>query len=231
MAGTEAWETRKSGGASGLILWDWNGTLLNDVQYAIGVRNRVFPKFELPAIESLEEYHRQFTFPVKIYYTRAGVTEENFSAVAHAWMDEYVRGCGTVPLFADAVAALDAFQQAGFAQAVLSASKADTLRMQLEVAGILDRFDDVLGLSHIYATSKEEIGKAYLARQAVDPRLCVMLGDTLHDAEVARAMGCGCVLVARGHQSRETLLTADVPVCDTLLTAVEVVLGRKTAGV
>ena len=49
------------------ILWDWNGTLLDDLQYAISVRNRTFPAFGLPTIDSLEEYYRQFTFPVRLY--------------------------------------------------------------------------------------------------------------------------------------------------------------------
>ncbi|MCE5342481.1 MAG: HAD hydrolase-like protein [Eubacteriales bacterium] len=210
-----------------LILWDWNGTLLDDVIYAIGVRNRVFPRFGLPVLESLDQYYEQFTFPVKTYYTRAGVTEESFVEVAHAWMAEYLRGYAGVPLFADALPALDAFARAGCRQAVLSASKLDTLRMQLRTAGILDRFTDVLGLSHIYATDKTEIGRAYLAETALDPRRCVMLGDTLHDADVAEALGCRCVLVARGHQSRKTLLRAGVPICDTLSEATGLLLGRK----
>lgn len=63
------------------------------------------------------------------------------------------------------------------------------------------------------------MGLDYLARCGVPAASTLMIGDTLHDAEVARAMGTGCVLVARGHQSRETLLTAGVPVMDTLLEA------------
>lgn len=210
-----------------LVLWDWNGTLLDDAAYAMGVRNRVFPRFGLPALGSLAEYHAQFTFPVKDYYTRAGVTEQDFVQVAHAWMAEYLRGCADVPLFPDAVAALDAFAAAGALQAVLSASKTDTLRDQLGQAGILSRFDAVLGLSHIYATSKEAVGREYLAQSGVPPQACVMLGDTLHDAEVALALGIPCVLVARGHQSRETLLTAGVPVTGSLREATEHILGRK----
>ena len=207
-----------------LILWDWNGTLLNDTEYAIGVRNRVFPRFGLPTVGSLAEYHEQFTFPVKLYYTRAGVTEDNFVAVAHAWMDEYVRGYQTVPLFGDAVATLYAFHTAGLRQTVLSASELDMLQKQLAFAGILNRFDEVLGLSHIYATSKEAIGLNYLRNTGVDPAACVMLGDTLHDAEVASALGCRCVLVARGHQSRQTLLTVGVPVRDSLEQAAALLL-------
>ncbi len=218
---------KTAGEAPALILWDWNGTLLDDVNYAVGVRNRVFPRFGLPRVESLVEYYEQFTFPVKTYYTRAGVTEENFVAVAHAWMAEYLRGCEGVPLFGDAVTTLNAFAGAGCRQAVLSASKLDTLRMQLEFAGILDRFCDVLGLSHIYATDKTDVGRAYLKKQRLRPEDCAMLGDTLHDADVAAALGCRCVLVSRGHQSRETLLTAGAPVCDTLADAAELLLGRN----
>ena len=221
--------TLPEGGAPRLILWDWNGTLLDDVAYAIGVRNRVFPRFGLPTIDSLAAYHAQFTFPVKDYYYRAGVTDETFTPVANAWMDEYVRGCDSVPLFPDALLALDTFAAAGCKQAVLSASQLAILQRQLENAGIRTRFDAVLGLAHIYATSKEAIGMAYMAQSGFAASDAVMLGDTLHDAEVARALGCGCVLVARGHQSREGLLAAGFPVTDSLRDAAALLLGRKTA--
>ena len=201
------------------VLWDWNGTLLDDLTYAIGVRNRTFPAFGLPRIGSVAEYHRQFTFPVRRYYERAGVTDETFVAVAHAWMAEYVRGFDTVPLHGDAVEALARFAAAGLRQAVLSATRRDMLESQIARFPIRAYFTDVLGLSDIYARSKEAVGLDYLARCGVPAASTLMIGDTLHDAEVARAMGTGCVLVARGHQSRETLLTAGVPVMDTLLEA------------
>lgn len=201
------------------VLWDWNGTLLDDLTYAIGVRNRTFPAFGLPRIGSVAEYHRQFTFPVRRYYERAGVTDETFVAVAHAWMAEYVRGFDAVPLHGDAVETLARFAAAGVRQAVLSATRRDMLESQIARFPIRAYFTDVLGLSDIYARSKEAVGLDYLARCGVPAASTLMIGDTLHDAEVARAMGTGCVLVARGHQSRETLLTAGVPVMDTLVEA------------
>ncbi len=213
-----------------VVFWDWNGTLLDDVQYAIGVRNRVFPRFGLPQIASVEAYHEQFTFPVKRYYERAGVTEEMFSAVANAWMDEYVAGCGAVPLFADALAALDAFQENGYQQVVLSASMREHLCAQLQNAGILHRFNDVLGLSHIYATDKTEIARDWLARNSCPPERCVIVGDTVHDALVAQALQTDCVLVARGHMSARQLMQTGCAVFPTLADAVQAVLGRKAEG-
>lgn len=211
------------------VLWDWNGTLLDDLAYAIGVRNRTFPAFGLPRIGSVAEYHRQFTFPVRRYYERAGVTDETFVAVAHAWMAEYVRGFDAVPLHGDAVETLARFAAAGVRQAVLSATRRDMLESQIARFPIRACFTDVLGLSDIYARSKEAVGLDYLARCGVPAASTLMIGDTLHDAEVARAMGTGCVLVARGHQSRETLLTAGVPVMDTLVEAAAWALGEDRA--
>lgn len=208
------------------VLWDWNGTLLDDLWYAIGVRNRVFPTFGLPTIDSLEVYYRQFTFPVRLYYERAGVTDANFVQVANAWMDEYVRGCKEIPLHGDAAFVVDAFRAAGIRQVVLSASKLDILTRQLSYYPALEgRFDHVLGLSDIYARSKEAIGCAYLEKCGIPARQCVMLGDTLHDADVAKAMGTQCILVARGHQSRSVLEGAGVPVCGSLTEAMQLVLG------
>ena len=207
------------------ILWDWNGTLLDDLQYGMDVRNRIFPAFHLPTIDTIEEYHAQFTFPIRLYYERAGVTDDIFVAVAHAWMDEYVRGFPTVPLHADALETLERFQQAGLQQVVLSASKRDMLRDQIAHFSIQHYFSDILGLGNIYAGSKEDIGRQYLQNCGIAPDSTLMIGDTLHDADVAKAIGAQCVLVARGHQSRQTLLTAGVPVVDMLAEAANIALN------
>ena len=207
------------------ILWDWNGTLLDDLQYGMDVRNRIFPSFHLPVINSIEEYHEQFTFPIRLYYERAGVTDDIFVPVAHAWMDEYVRGFPTVPLHADARETLERFASCGLRQSVLSASKLDLLTQQIAQFDIQHYFTAVLGLGDIYAGSKEEIGRQYLQGCGIAPEETLMIGDTLHDAEVAAAIGARCILVARGHQSRATLLTAGVPVTDTLVQAAQMVLS------
>lgn len=207
------------------ILWDWNGTLLDDLQYGMDVRNRIFPSFNLPTIESIEEYHAQFTFPIRLYYERAGVTDDIFVPIAHAWMDEYVRGFSTVPLHQDALETLERFAAHGLSQTVLSASKLDLLTQQIAQFDIQHHFTAILGLGDIYAGSKEEIGRQYLQRCPIAAKETLMIGDTMHDAEVASAIGAECILVARGHQSQQTLLTAGVPVVDTLKTAADLILG------
>lgn len=209
------------------VLWDWNGTLLNDLHYAIRVRNRTFPAFGLPKIRSLQEYYEQFTFPVSLYYQRAGVTDENFDAVAHAWMAEYIRDFKSVSLFADAVPTLEILRTQSIRQVVLSATRLDMLTEQIAHFSIAGYFDTLLGLSDIYARSKEAIGKNYLQSCDILPQETCMIGDTLHDAEVASQLGTRCLLVARGHQNRCTLQTSGYPVVDDFASAVQVLLQMK----
>ena len=209
------------------VLWDWNGTLLDDVQYAMDVRNRCFPAFGLPGIHDVDAYRRQFTFPIRIYYQRAGVTDENFDQVAHAWMDEYMRGLDQAPLHPDAVETLERFERAGLRQVVLSATKRDMLEEHIGLFPIRHFFAEVLGLGDIYAVSKEQVGRDYLQHCGILPSETVMLGDTLHDAEVARAIGANCILIARGHQSRSMLETSGFPVVDSLTQAADRVLNQK----
>lgn len=206
------------------VLWDWNGTLLDDVQTAVDVNNDIFPGFGIQPLKDVEAYHRVFCFPVREYYRALGVTDDMFDDVANAWMRGYMERSKTCCLMPHAIEALEAFHQAGLGQAILSASKKEYLHMQLAKYPIGQYFQAALGLNHIYATSKVDLAKGFLKDHGVDPKKAIFLGDTLHDAEVAQAIGCDCLLIEGGHQARSTLLKAGVPVFENLKKAKDYIL-------
>lgn len=210
------------------VLWDWNGTLLNDVETALAVNNVIFPRFGLKPLGSVSDYHRIFRFPIRDYYRDAGVPDEMFDQVANAWSMGYMEMSRDCALHEGAVETLEAFHKAGLYQAILSASKQEHLHEQLARFPIGTYFEAALGLSHIYATSKVQLAKDFLKSHQVDPRQAIFLGDTLHDAEVAREIGCGCALIAGGHQALPTLLQAGVPVLKDLAEAAEYVLKGRS---
>ena len=100
-----------------------------------------------------------------------------------------------------------------------STSERSMLLGQLEVIGLGDAFTEVLGLDNIYAHSKTEIGIAWRCAHPEDELL--MVGDTLHDAEVAAAIRADCVLLSGGHQRRARLSEAGVPIVDNFAELVE----------
>ena len=77
-------------------------------------------------------------------------------------------------------------------------------------------FEAAYGLSNNHATGKVDIGDDLLGTHQVNRRRAVLIGDTTHDAEVARALGVDCLLVATGHNSEARLEALNVPVVGSL---------------
>ena len=53
------------------IIWDWNGTLLDDLDLCVDVMNGLLDRRSLPLLDRAR-YHRLFDFPVRAYYERLG---------------------------------------------------------------------------------------------------------------------------------------------------------------
>ena len=194
------------------IFWDWNGTLIADVPLVVKVNNLVFARHGYRDTDEAE-YRRVFRFPVKDYYTALGVAEEDFPMIAREWNEQYVAHFDETSLAPDVPETLRRFRNAGFRQVIVSASQRDQLRRQVDsFPALRGMFDEVLGLHDVYAVSKVQLAKDFLARDGADASDAVFLGDTTHDAEVARAIGCRCYLIAGGHQNGEVLARSGAPV-------------------
>lgn len=185
------------------IVWDWNGTLLDDVEVALQARNAVFPSFGVPILEDLEKYRNIFTFPVKKYYLESGIQESDYEEVAQLWFDEYSRLFPQAKLRKDVNAVLQALKQKNVSQIILSASKLDLLEKQLEHFAVRSIFDDVLALQDIHARDKSELVKSYFANHNYDN--IIVVGDTSHDYSVANVISARMLFINNGHESEEKL--------------------------
>lgn len=195
------------------LIWDFNGTILDDVQLGIDCVNRMLAPRGLPTLPSVEAYHAVFGFPIDEYYRRLGFDfekEDYDTVLAPEWVAHYLAGepaCGMNPGVVETISAVEAL---GVPQLVLSASRREQLLGQLSRLGITHRFEEVLGLDNIHARSKRHLALAWQeAHPHANP---LFVGDTTHDAEVAAALGADCVLYAGGHQSAALLATTGCPV-------------------
>ena len=187
------------------LIWDFNGTLLDDVEVGIRSANRLLAAHGLPLIDSTEHYRALFGFPIIDYYRRLGFDFEKlpYDDLAVEWVAYYLEESRAAALYPDVVDSLERLRRAGIEQIVLSATELGMLTRQIEGLGIGAYFDEILGLGNIRAYSKEEIGRRW--REAHPEASVLLIGDTDHDAAVAAAMGVDCALVCRGHQSRAKL--------------------------
>jgi phosphoglycolate phosphatase len=199
------------------IIWDWNGTLLDDAWLCLDVINGVLSRRNMSTI-SLRQYQELFNFPVVDYYVRLGFDfeKESFEIVGTEFIDNYEKRRHEVNLQKGAKAVLKSVREAELTQSLLSASLQTTLYEMVEYHRLSDTFLKVMGLDNHYAHSKVEIGKAWMDELHYGPHEVLFVGDTVHDHEVAQAIGADCVLVLSGHHRREKLEACGVPILSSL---------------
>jgi phosphoglycolate phosphatase len=199
------------------VIWDWNGTLLDDVALALAIVNEILVEYGVPSLTS-ERYREIFDFPVRLYYERAGLdlTLISFETVSEAFCSRFEERLYLAQLFPSARRVLETMRQSGIRQFVLSSTEHQALLRMLKRFGLADIFDGVKGMQNGLAAGKLTGGRELLSRFHIDPRNAVLIGDTLHDAEVAESLGVDCLLISSGHHSHERLSKLKYPVFSSL---------------
>ena len=198
------------------IIWDYNGTLLNDAGLCVEIINELLSARDLPTM-SLQKYKELFDFPVKDYYERAGFDfkKESFEIVGTEFIKEYDKRQVTTKLHDGAKELLMEIKEKGIKQSILSAREEKPLINELKNLNVFDYFEEVVGLNNHYAGSKLERGMQLISKIEVPKREILMIGDTKHDAEVAKEVGINCILIAHGHHTKEKLQTCGVEVFES----------------
>lgn len=199
------------------IIWDWNGTLFDDVDLCVENINWLLKKYNYLPITK-ERYKEIFTFPVIEYYRRAGFNLEqlDFTKIGKEWMDRYEQNKYQAKLADGAEEIVKIFFDKGIKQSILSAYSEDTLIEIIDRFGLKNFFTNIVGLDNIYAESKINLGKRLIQKIDTNKDEILLIGDTVHDFEVSQELGCKCILLASGHQSRKELEKCGVEVVDEL---------------
>ena len=192
--------------------------MIDDVDLCLSLLNKMLIKRNLDTL-SVERYREIFTFPVIEYYKKAGMDVENesFDDLAVEFMDPYVEQYRTCSLVLHAEEVLAKLKEKGLRCIVLSATKQDYLEEQVSAFNIAHYFNELVGIQDIKAAGKIERAKQWMSTQGIDPKECIMIGDSIHDSEVAAELKIDCLLSTTGHQNRERLKACHRPIVDDLM--------------
>jgi phosphoglycolate phosphatase len=184
-----------------LIIWDWNGTLLDDVEACVNSVNAMLEVRQIKLLD-ITSYKDVFTFPVQDYYKTIGFDfkQESFEKLAVEYIDLYKRNSMDSPLQEGSREALEFFKSENYKQIIVSASEQLSLENQIEQRQISKYFDSIIGLNNIHAKSKLDNAINYLKASEHFDQI-ILIGDTYHDYEVASTIGAECALVQNGHQN------------------------------
>lgn len=198
------------------VLWDFNGTIMDDAGAALGAVNDMLTKRHQPQID-LDRYREAIVTPIWGFYEEIFEPHTITMEEAIVEFDEgYNRHLGSNPLMSGCTETLQFFGSIGIRQLVVSSSHIDKVTSLLRDFGIDGYFENVLALSDYYAGDKTHLAKAYLESEGILSESAIVVGDCLADFYMARTLGCDAVLFSAGHQHRARLETAGVPVIDSL---------------
>jgi phosphoglycolate phosphatase len=188
------------------IIWDWNGTLLDDTWLCVEVINHLLSVRNLATINE-QDYRQHFGFPVIHYYNKLGFDfgEKSFEEVSVEFIGLYHQRRLECRLHPAADEVLGTTRRLGLSQSVLSAYQQDMLDSIIDHYGLRPYFSHLVGLSDIFAHGKIDRGREHLKQLQLSPDGVLLVGDTVHDFEVAHALGVDCVLLEHGHHPREKL--------------------------
>lgn len=207
------------------VIWDWNGTLADDGYASLLVVNDILAKRNMPPI-TMDQYYQYIDTPISRFYEHLfDLSEVPMSEITRDFQDFYPRHFQS--LHQGVPELLDALQRRGIPQIILSSGYQAALERDLSRFHITGYFDQVLGANDTLAAGKVQRGLDWLAAQSIAPEDMVLIGDTLHDYDTAKAMGIPCILCAIGHQSKADLLTAGVPVVDAFSQLSSLLLTEK----
>lgn len=198
-----------------LIIWDFNGTLVDDVDAALGAVNDMLTKRDQPRID-LNKYRNAVDIPIWKFYetifTEGSITIEEAIVEFAAGYEKYLK---PDPLMEGVRDILEFYKISGTKQIVLSASHVDKVRSRLNSLYVADYFDRILGRSDDNVGDKSYLAKKYLQENNISPADVLVIGDCINDFDVAQSLGCDCILCTKGHHNRQQLKTTSAFVVDS----------------
>lgn len=188
------------------VIWDWNGTLLDDVSHAVKTMNPLLVDHGLRGLD-IDRYRSLFEFPVLKYYQALGFDfeRESFESLCHRFVDQFMIGFKECPLIPGMHSILQKTRSAVSTQSILSATDQRSLDEMVAHFELEPLFDHVFGINNKLAHSKVERGLELIELSGVSNLETLLIGDTLHDVEVGQALNVEVVLLDHGHQEQRRL--------------------------
>lgn len=198
------------------IIWDWNGTIVDDVGIALDAVNDMLREQKRPEI-TLEEYRRAMDTPILRFYEHFfDMKETDFEWITERFQSYYESHKGQLDLHEGVKELLESCRQQGCHQIVLSSSATGIIQYYAELFGVSDYFEAVLGADDLLAAGKIQRAVEYFEQNKIPRDETVLIGDSVHDFEVSHTLGIDCVLMSGGHQDLQSLQACGCPVLTSL---------------
>ena len=196
------------------IIWDWNGTILDDAWVFVDVMNSILLKISLPTI-NLEKYKNNFDFPISNYYKYLGITySADYIKISNLFIKEYKKRMYEAKMMPGVLDLIESFHDYKVSQFILSASHQSILEKQVKYYKLQKYMEEIIGVDNYSAKGKKQLGVDWLKKKKFDKNTCLYIGDTIYDYKIASVMNIDSILITMGHNSKSRLINAGANTID-----------------
>ena len=189
-----------------LVLWDWNGTLVDDASLCVDILNELLSEYEKSNI-TLEFYRENFSFPVDNFYRKISLPHngDEFEEISKKFILRYREKWKKCSLQQNTLDILRHFESLNIKQIILSAGNQYDVEKFIKYYGLDFFFEQILGTDNIKAEGKVELAMNFFSKSDYKAEEILIVGDTLHDLEIGNKIGCMTILSSMGHNSKPFL--------------------------
>lgn len=185
------------------VIWDWNGTLLDDVSASLASVNDMLKERNMAPID-INEYKEYIDVPIIGFYEKVfDLENEDYDEILKQYNSGYLYHLKDCNIAEGAKKLLENFKNEGTLQIIVSSSNNNQLKMNVEKYGLTEYFDAILGSENYLAESKIQRAIDYINNHGEGKAL--VIGDLVHDYEMALELGADCILTRKGHEKPERL--------------------------
>jgi phosphoglycolate phosphatase len=196
-----------------LVAFDWNGTILDDVEGTLEANNRVLEHFGLPVI-TLEQYREHFRVPIRDYWIALGLDPEFFDQHSEeqekVFLSNYEPQENKFHNRSGIKEVLEFLKDKGIEGIIFSNHIVPHIETQLERLGIKNCFTKILarplhGRDHQLKRFKDGFLNNFVRTNNLKPDEVLVIGDTDEEVEIGKKYGYVTVALKGGHNSTSRL--------------------------
>jgi len=204
------------------LLFDWSGTLVDDLPPTLYATNAVLAKYEVPAM-GREEFRERFRLPYPEFYEEVlpGVPLGDLEDIFRNAFNDSPEGVSVLP---HAREMLEWCRSQEIRCFVLSSMDVGIFTEQAEAFGLIEYFE---GIYAGVIDKRQRIGKI-LEENGLEKETTAFLGDMVHDVEAAKHGGVDSLALATGYDPVERLVKNNPSYLFDDLVKVREWLGEKS---
>ncbi len=197
------------------IIWDYNGTVVDDVDTSVAAVNEMLRRRGLSQTDKLT-YVNTLVMPLENYYKSVGICNESINTLSVEFQQLCNKYSKLSSIFEGVFDVITAARQLNITNILMSSLYNEYLISEVKRYKINDWFDEIIGMTDTSVKSKLSNAKNYLASNKINPQNVLFIGDLTSDAEMAKAVGADCILIPNGHNSKVRCQSQGVKVYDNI---------------